>query len=82
VATRWVDGSWHGCWSATPGKALRQVTVPTLVAVGDQDNDHTSADARFTRVPGTHFTALAGAEFTSTILAFLNDQETDREPTS
>lgn len=51
---------------ATPPAALREVRTPTLVVIGDQDNDHASADtlaatlpsARFTRVPGNHVTAL------------------------
>jgi pimeloyl-ACP methyl ester carboxylesterase len=64
---------------ATPHGALRQVDTPTLVVVGDQDHDHASADAlaavlpnaRFTRVPGNHWTALTGPEFSIAIMAFL-----------
>jgi pimeloyl-ACP methyl ester carboxylesterase len=66
---------------ATPHAALRQVATPTLVVIGDQDNDHASANAlaatlpnaRFTRVPGNHFTALAAPELATTIVAFLDD---------
>jgi pimeloyl-ACP methyl ester carboxylesterase len=55
---------------ATPDAALCQVATPTLVAIGDQDHGHASADAlaatlpnaRFTRVPGNHFTALTRPE--------------------
>lgn len=73
---------------ATPEAALGQVPTPTLVLVGDQDTTHASADtlaatlpnARFTRVPGSHFTALASPGLATAILAFLNDQA--REPTS
>ncbi|HKS50064.1 MAG TPA: alpha/beta fold hydrolase [Amycolatopsis sp.] len=51
---------------ATSDAALRQVATPTLVVIGDQDDDHASADvlaaalpnARFARVPDNHFTAL------------------------
>jgi pimeloyl-ACP methyl ester carboxylesterase len=65
---------------ATPEEALRGITTPTLVAVGDQDTAHASADglaaaipgARFTRVPGDHFTAFTSRELTSVITAFLD----------
>jgi pimeloyl-ACP methyl ester carboxylesterase len=58
---------------------LRDVRTPTLVAVGDQDDTHATADAlaealpdaRFTRVPGNHFTALTSPELTTAILTFL-----------
>jgi pimeloyl-ACP methyl ester carboxylesterase len=64
---------------ATPDAALRQITTPTLVVVGDRDDGHASADAlaatlpsaQFTQVPGNHFTALTGPEFATAILAFL-----------
>jgi len=64
---------------ATPAAALSRIRIPTLVAIGDQDHGHASADmlaaklpnARFTRVPGNHFTALAGPEFATAIVAFL-----------
>ncbi|MGH3408219.1 MAG: alpha/beta fold hydrolase [Streptosporangiaceae bacterium] len=64
---------------ATPETALRQIVTPTLVVVGDQDHDHASAGeiaatlpaARFTQVPGNHFTAMAAPEFGAAILGFL-----------
>lgn len=67
---------------ATPRAALRQVATPALVAVGDHDHDHASADAlaatllhaRFTRVPGDHFTALAAAELATAMTRFLDDR--------
>lgn len=65
--------------SATPPAALREVRTPTLVVIGDQDNDHASTDtlaatlpsARFTRVPGNHVTALSSPELVAAITAFL-----------
>jgi pimeloyl-ACP methyl ester carboxylesterase len=64
---------------ATPLEALHQVETPTLVLVGDQDHDHASADelaahlpnARFTRVPGNHWTALTRPELANAIRMFL-----------
>jgi pimeloyl-ACP methyl ester carboxylesterase len=64
---------------AIPSDALRHIETPILVVVGDQDHDHASADAlaatlpnaRFTRVPGNHWTALTGPEFANAIVAFL-----------
>ena len=49
------------------------------MAVGDQDHRHASADAlaaalpdaRFTRVPGDHFTAFTSPEFAKAITTFL-----------
>jgi pimeloyl-ACP methyl ester carboxylesterase len=72
---------------ATPGAALGQIATPALVVVGDQDNGHASAgalaallpNARFTRVPGNHFTAVASPELATAIIAFLKDHP--REPT-
>jgi pimeloyl-ACP methyl ester carboxylesterase len=62
----------------TPEQALRQITVPTLVAIGDQDErsdaDKLAAlvpDARFVRVPGDHGSALAAPELAAAIAAFL-----------
>jgi pimeloyl-ACP methyl ester carboxylesterase len=64
---------------ATPESTLRQVGTPALVVAGDQDHDHASAEAlaailphaRFSRVPGDHWTALTGPELATAIIAFL-----------
>ncbi len=66
----------------TPDEALRRVEIPTLVVVGDEDHDHASADAlaallpraRFTRVPGDHWTALTGPGLATAITGFLADR--------
>jgi pimeloyl-ACP methyl ester carboxylesterase len=57
---------------------LRGITVPVLVAIGDQDERSDAAqlaallpDSRFVRVPGDHGSALAAPELTSAILEFL-----------
>jgi len=62
----------------TPVDALRQIAIPTLVAIGDQDErsdaDELAAllpDARFVRVPGDHGSAFAAPELTAAIAAFL-----------
>lgn len=65
---------------ATPEEALRQVQTPTLIVVGDQDHAHASAEslasvlpnARFTRVPGDHWSALTRPELASSISTFLS----------
>ncbi|HEY3869041.1 MAG TPA: alpha/beta hydrolase [Actinocrinis sp.] len=62
----------------TPEAALRQITVPTLVVIGEQD-ERSDADelaalmpaGRFTRVPGDHGSAFAAPELTAAIAAFL-----------
>ncbi|WAL64514.1 alpha/beta fold hydrolase [Amycolatopsis cynarae] len=67
---------------ATPVGALRRIETATLVVVGDRDHDHASAEAlaavlpraRFTRVPGDHWSALTGPEFARVIRAFLAGQ--------
>lgn len=64
---------------ATPADALRPVSVPTLVIVGDRDSRGTSAGSlaallphgRLVPVPGDHGTALGAPEFTSAVLEFL-----------
>ena len=65
----------------TPEDALRQITVPTLVAIGDRDErsdaDELAAllpDARFIRVPGDHGSSLVAPELTAAITAFLADR--------
>ena len=62
----------------TPEDALRKITIPTLVAIGDQD-ERSDADelatllpnARFIRVPGDHYTAFTAPELIAAIAAFL-----------
>jgi pimeloyl-ACP methyl ester carboxylesterase len=65
----------------TPEGTLRRITVPTLVAIGDQDErsdaDELAAllpDARFVRVPGDHRSAFAAPELAAEISAFLADR--------
>ncbi len=62
----------------TPEDALRRITTPMLVAIGDQD-ERSDADAlaallpggRFLRVPGDHGSAFAAPELAAGIAAFL-----------
>lgn len=64
----------------TPEDALRQITIPTLVAIGAQD-ERSDADqlaallaaAQFIRVPGDHVTAFAAPELASAVTTFLTD---------
>jgi pimeloyl-ACP methyl ester carboxylesterase len=64
---------------ATPAEALRPVSVPTLVIVGDGDSRGRSADSlaallpngRLVVVPGDHATAFGAPEFTTAVLEFL-----------
>jgi pimeloyl-ACP methyl ester carboxylesterase len=63
----------------TPESVLHEITTRTLVAVGDEDERHASADAlaaalpnaQFTRVPGNHYTAMSAPELEAAILGFL-----------
>jgi pimeloyl-ACP methyl ester carboxylesterase len=62
----------------TPQGALRQITVPALVAIGDQDERSDArelaallGDARFMGVPGDHRTAIAAPELAAAMTAFL-----------
>jgi pimeloyl-ACP methyl ester carboxylesterase len=62
----------------TPEEALRQIAIPTLVAIGEQDErsdaDELAAllrDARLVRMPGDHGSAFAAPELTAAIDAFL-----------
>lgn len=65
----------------TPGEALRQIAIPTLVAIGEKD-ERSDADelaallhnARFVRVPGDHGSAFAAPELTTAIAAFLTER--------
>lgn len=62
----------------TPEDALRQITLSTLVAIGDGD-ERSDADelaallpnSRFIRVPGSHGSAFAAPEFGAAIATFL-----------
>lgn len=66
---------------ATPAAALRQVSTPTLIIVGDRDSRGTSAESlaallphgRLVTVPGDHVTALGAPEFTAAVLEFLGN---------
>ena len=63
---------------ATPEAALTQITVPTLVAIGDHD-ERSDADqlaallqnAQFVSVPGDHASALVAPELAAAISDFL-----------
>jgi pimeloyl-ACP methyl ester carboxylesterase len=62
----------------TPEDALRRITIPALVAIGDQDErsdaDELAAllcDARFVRVPGNHGSAFTAPELAAAMTAFL-----------
>ena len=64
----------------TPEDALRRITTPTLVVIGDQD-ERSDADelaallpaGRYARVPGGHGDAFAAPEFGAAIMTFLTD---------
>ena len=65
----------------TPEAALRQITIPALVTIGDQDErsdaDQLAAllpDSRFVRVPGDHASAFAAPELTAAIATFLAER--------
>ena len=65
----------------TPEDALRQIAIPTLVAIGEQDERSDAGelaallpDARFVRVPGDHGSAFAAPELTAAIAAFLAER--------
>jgi pimeloyl-ACP methyl ester carboxylesterase len=62
----------------TPEDALRRITVPTLVVIGDRDERSDAGelaallpDARFVRVPGDHGSVFAAPELAAAINAFL-----------
>lgn len=64
----------------TPESALRRISVPTLVAIGDQDEradaDQLAAllpNARFVRVPGDHGGAVVAPELAAAIVGFLTE---------
>jgi pimeloyl-ACP methyl ester carboxylesterase len=64
---------------ATPAGALRLVSAPTLVIVGDRDSRGASADSlaallphgQLVLVPGDHVTAPDDPQFTTAVLEFL-----------
>ena len=65
----------------TPQDALRQITIPTLVAIGENDERSDAGelaallhDARFVRVPGDHGSAFAAPELTAAIAVFLAER--------
>jgi pimeloyl-ACP methyl ester carboxylesterase len=66
-------------FGATPADALRLVSAPTLIIVGDRDSRGRSADTlaallphgQLVLVPGDHVTALGAPEFTTAVLGFL-----------
>jgi len=65
----------------TPEDAVRRITIPTLVAIGDQDERSDAGelaallqDARFVRVPGDHGSAFAAPELTAAIAEFLAER--------
>ncbi len=68
-----------GTFVATAADALRPVSTPTLLVVGDRDSRGTSAGSlagllphgQLVVVPGDHVTALGTAEFTAAVLEFL-----------
>jgi pimeloyl-ACP methyl ester carboxylesterase len=73
---------------ATPDEALRQIQTPTLIVAGDHDHARASAEAlaavlpnaRFTRVPGDHWSALTGPELATAITAFLTGRPHKPKP--
>jgi pimeloyl-ACP methyl ester carboxylesterase len=73
---------------ATPGLALRQIQTPALIVAGDQDHAHASAEAlavvlpnaRFTRVPGDHWSAFTRPELATAITAFLAGRSREPKP--
>ena len=68
-----------GSFTQTPAAALRPVTVPALVVVGDKDPRGDTAEdlaaslghGHVARVPGDHGSALLAPELTAEILDFL-----------
>ena len=69
----------------TSEEELRRISVPTLVAIGDQDEradaDELAAllgNARFVRVPGDHGGAFVAPELGEAVSAFLAEGHTKR----
>ena len=71
-----------GTFVATAADALRAVTAPTLVVVGDRDSRGASAASlaallphgQLVLVPGDHLTAPGAPEFTMAVLEFLGSR--------
>lgn len=69
---------------ATPIEALGDIETPTLVAIGDADHSHDTADrlaaampaAKYVRVPGNHMTAVGAPEFGAAVLDWLRNLST------
>jgi pimeloyl-ACP methyl ester carboxylesterase len=65
----------------TPEDALRRITTPTLVVIGDAD-ERSDADelaallpaGRYVSVPGGHGDAFTAPEFAAAITAFLTEE--------
>lgn len=63
----------------TPREILPQINVPTLVMVGVEDTERSSADqlaallpnGAYQAVPGNHISAITNPQFIVTILDFL-----------
>ncbi|EJL37028.1 lysophospholipase [Caulobacter sp. AP07] len=68
-----------GAFVATPAEAIARIDVPTLVVAGQRDDDNGSAeglaalmpDARATRVPGDHLSAVMEPALATEIVEFL-----------
>jgi pimeloyl-ACP methyl ester carboxylesterase len=65
----------------TPESALRQIAIPTLVAIGEKDERSDAGelaallpDARFVRVPGDHGSAFAAPELAAAVASFLAER--------
>lgn len=64
----------------TPREALQELTMPTLVVCGSEDDDNGSApmlaetlpDGRYVEVPGTHMSSVTKKELGEAIVRFLS----------
>lgn len=69
----------HVLETHVPTTGLEEIPTPTLVAVGEEDFGHATAEAlaaalpkgEFIRVPGNHFTAMTSPELTTAMADFL-----------
>ncbi|GAB3148392.1 alpha/beta fold hydrolase [Amycolatopsis stemonae] len=70
----------HVLGTHVPTSGLEKIPTPTLIAVGDEDFGHATAEAlaealpegRFIQVPGNHFTAMTSPELTAAMVEFLD----------